>query len=80
MIMEKNDDTVTVPAGTFQNCLRLKGVCDAANKKDQKVQAELYIWYAPDVGWIKTLRKEQSSDPSLGDGGTFTNQLLAIDK
>lgn len=78
--IEKNDDVVSVPAGTFENCLRIKVYCNVENDKGYKIKKESYVWYAPGVGYIKSILKEESTDPSLGTGGTLTDQLASYSK
>jgi hypothetical protein len=80
VVVEKIDDVVTVSAGSFENCLRLKSSCEVTNSKNQKVEVKVFNWFAPGVGWVKTIREERSSDPTLGDGGTMTWQLSSIQK
>ena len=68
--IESTNETVTVPAGTFDNCLKVIGegmteiFTDAVNGFNEIpiLQEE---WYAPDVGLIKLMRYEL-------DGQTIT--------
>ena len=78
VIVDKIDDIVTVPAGSFENCLRIKFSCEVTNSKNQRVNVEGYDWYAPGVGHVKEIRKEKASDPAIGDEGTMTIQLSSI--
>jgi hypothetical protein len=62
--IEAIDDVVTVPAGTFKNCLRIK--TEGVIRKEELgneiiVNIEGYRWYAPGVGFIKDIRKEKGS-------------------
>lgn len=62
--VESNKETVTVPAGTFENCLKIRGVGDSIQNHgilgNAKIHAEYLSWYAPGIGQIKTVTKEQS--------------------
>jgi hypothetical protein len=47
-------DEVTVPAGTFKECLKIKHT--GSNQKDDPgVSVEAYEWFAPNVGLVKCL-------------------------
>jgi len=46
-------EDVTVPAGTFVNCLKLEGQIDAPPGYEEMEEPE-YIWYALGVGVVKT--------------------------
>ena len=80
--IEKNDDVVTVPAGTFENCLRIKRVSSVVNEKGHKIKREAYFWYAPAIGEIKRIHKEQATDPSLNlnQGAVLTIELVSYVK
>lgn len=58
--IEKTDEVVSVPAGTFQNCLRVRSVGSNENRDLEDV-----TWYAPSVGTIKFMRKDKPHTPSL---------------
>ena len=72
MTIETLTDTVTVPAGTFENCLRIK----YSGKKALKVyvpsegtaivEIEIFEWYAKNIGLIKSIRSEKASNLFLG--------------
>lgn len=51
LTIESTDETVTVPAGTFNHCLRIQCVLTSPDQN-----SEGYSWYAPKVGFIKSLR------------------------
>ena len=72
------NDTVLVPAGEYKNCLRLVtfGTLNTPNKK--KIEVEAHEWYAPEIGWIKSIVKEKSNDSGLGFGGTITIQMMSV--
>ena len=57
LTIEGINDVVTVPAGTFKNCVKIKHV--GSNVPGEKKEAEFsvlaYEWYAPNVGWVKSL-------------------------
>jgi hypothetical protein len=84
--IETLTDTVTVPAGTFENCLRIK----YSGKKDVKVaipfestatvEIEGYDWFAKNVGWIKSIRTEKANNLTLGLGKQVVIQLIKFTK
>jgi hypothetical protein len=82
--IEAIDDTVTVPAGTFKNCLRIKG--EGVIRKEELgneiiVNIEEYEWYAPGVGLIKYIGKEKGSGRFLTpDYEEIVAQLESIKK
>jgi len=64
--IESVTDTVTVPGGTFKNCLKIKQVGEA--KGQASVTA--YEWYAPKVGVVKSLVILKSK----GKGGAMVTE------
>lgn len=58
-----SEETVTVPAGTFERCLRVKeeGVkLDKFQSETYEMQFEAVTWYAPDVGSVKSIGKTRN--------------------
>jgi hypothetical protein len=78
--IESIDEVVTVPAGKFRNCLMIK--YEGSLKKDldtlgaARITVEQRAWFAPGVGLIKSIRKEQSSGPG-GGAGELRTELVA---
>lgn len=77
--IESTDDNVTVPAGTFKNCLRVKSYGKRVlQKKNPYIQSvfvpkegfwvtiESYSWYAQKIGWIKSIIKHDSNHSHVG--------------
>jgi hypothetical protein len=60
LTIESVTDTVTVPAGTFKNCVKVK----TAGEEKGRASVTAYEWYAPQVGVVKSMvilkRKDQS--------------------
>lgn len=52
LTIESTSDSVTVPAGTYKDCLKIKHV---GGNKDKSLTVEAYEWYAPEVGLVKSL-------------------------
>jgi hypothetical protein len=56
------DDVVEVPAGTFQQCLKIRTIETSAPTKNGSLidthNAEHYDWYAPSVGLVKSIHKD----------------------
>ena len=83
--IEKVDDVVTVSAGTFKGCLKLKGV--GTIEKDvtfpgfsrpdvAKIRYECYDWYAPGVGLIREIIKETREMIKNGSGYLAEGSLV----
>jgi len=81
--VESNKETVTVPAGTFENCLKIRGVGDSIQNHGilgkAKIHAEYLFWYAPGIGLIKAVITEKSNHLMSG-GGSLTTQLESFKK
>ncbi len=60
-LIEKLDDEVTVPAGTYK---ATKVSCTGSAQRDMKMQGltttvvESHTWYAPDIGLVKSIDNE----------------------
>lgn len=83
-VIEATDDTVRVPAGRYENCLRVH-----ATGKTPNYDAGNYIgrtdiivdqtdWYAPGVGLVKSVRRETTTGKVLNHGGmqTFAGEMV----
>jgi hypothetical protein len=55
-VIQETGVQVTVPAGTFTDCLLVKRSV-FASEGDQTPTSELWLWYAPHVGNVKVLTK-----------------------
>ena len=81
--VESLEETVTVPAGTFENCLKVRG--RAVVKRERGVLGTLKVevvhdrWFAPGTGLVKSLRKE-SGDHVLSTSREKLLQLTAFRK
>ncbi len=82
LTIESIDEVVTVSAGTFKGCVKIKGI--GAIKKDfgdpigvANIRSEIYDWYAPGVGLIKEIIKDTSDN--VGSSET-TMQLESFKK
>jgi hypothetical protein len=53
-------ESVTVPAGTFVNCLRFKSIAVDWDENMEKYNGVSYQWYAKDVGLVKWTGPEQN--------------------
>ncbi|MBW6458458.1 MAG: hypothetical protein K0B52_04765 [FCB group bacterium] len=68
--IEKKKETLTVPAGTFENCIKVSG--SGLVEKDRgvlgalKVMVSHEIWYAPKVGMVRSIRKESGNHVLTG--------------
>lgn len=66
-------ETVTVPAGTFRDCLKVSASGSAIVRVNQganfgHVDVEHTDWYAPGVGLVRSERRESSGSPYLKSG------------
>jgi len=72
-VIETMDDVVTVPAGTFERCMKVKKsfsgkVNLGSYGGNPEVRVESYIWYASVIGFIKVSYLMKCSDTDLGGG------------
>jgi hypothetical protein len=82
--IEGKDDVVRVPAGTFRNCLRIHGTATAMRDLGERIgEAEVKVdvteWFAPGVGFIKMVRKEDTH-PESPAAGSMTIELQSLNK
>ena len=78
------DNTVTVPAGRFENCLLAEGEATLTMFADPltgytDVPIRTREWYAPGVGLIKLERTEQL-DTRMYKGGKYTFELISFNE
>ena len=74
------EESVTVPAGTFTNCIRIDGSGSRSVRTDRgnaiaKVAVEHHEWYAPGVGLVKATRSESADSPFL-KAGYYVQELV----
>ncbi len=82
--IESVDASVTVPAGRFDNCLRVSGHgqrrnYDAGNYiGPTDISIDKTDWYAPGVGLVKSVREESTSGRVLNQGEmqTFAGKVV----
>lgn len=55
-VVQETKAQVTVPAGTFTDCLLIKRSV-FESEKDQTPTSEIYFWFAPQVGNVKVVTK-----------------------
>lgn len=76
------DETVTTPAGTFTNVMRIEGsgshVFELGAVKDRnRISIQQTRWYAPGVGLVKSVR-EEASEGGLLIAGKRVRELSAV--
>lgn len=82
-ILSLSED-ITVPAGTFNNCIRIKASGNKSkyaftlNRRVQ-IKSERHIWYAPEVGIVKLIYRADSEDLQFGSG-SIEMQLVSYEK
>ncbi len=71
--VESLSETITVPAGTFENCLKI--IKSGSTMKDAgnyvgltMVNVEETSWYAPNIGLVKMQREETTQSAALDKG------------
>jgi hypothetical protein len=71
--IEGTDETITVPAGTFSDCLKVvaRGDQRGGSMGQSTTKIEASSWYCPRVGLVKSLSK-------IGGGG-FSLQLRSFE-
>ncbi|MBT5751247.1 MAG: hypothetical protein HOI33_00900 [Rhodospirillaceae bacterium] len=81
--IEATNDTVSVPAGTFTDCVRIRGEGKVEHYISNEfgtihIAVEDVSWYAPGVGLVKTTRKEISPEET-GIDGEYIKELEFFD-
>jgi hypothetical protein len=79
--IESIDDTVTVPAGTYRGCIRVRFTSRDHSELPARLgfgplHIESLRWFAPGVGMVKY----QHDDRSGAGSGTFTAELKTFKK
>jgi hypothetical protein len=74
------DEVVSIPCGTFENCIRVKeffdGKIDCGSPwGEPEVRMESFSSYAPDLGRIKTTYKVDCSSSELGGGESLMEMI-----
>lgn len=77
------NDTITVPAGTFERCVKVVGTADLvlyvnALRGYVTIPFTTEEWYAPSVGLVKLTRKEELEADTM-EGGSYTMELVSFD-
>jgi hypothetical protein len=71
--IESLEETVSVPAGTYKNCLKIRRHKTVEVPSLGQVKAEQLIWYAPKVGMVKSEKTAALTRP-----GSTDNELMVI--
>ncbi|MFO1436596.1 MAG: hypothetical protein U1F34_09720 [Gammaproteobacteria bacterium] len=79
-----NDESVTVPAGTFEHCVKItaNGSAIVRVKMGENfghIDVAHTDWYAPGIGLVRSERRETSDSPYLRPG-TYLQELISIDQ
>jgi hypothetical protein len=69
-VIESIDDVVRVPAGTFKGCVRIKTTPTADGHTG--IRREDQTWYAPGIGWVKSMLKEWNGKAGSVTAATYT--------
>lgn len=77
------DEVVTVPAGTYRKCLRIRALGHARKTSaalgTANVKKEYRAWMAPGVGMVKAINSEEADNPEFGSG-TRVSELKVFRK
>ncbi|MGH1461794.1 MAG: TapB family protein [Neptuniibacter sp.] len=81
--LAETEETVTVPAGTYENCIRIEGTADFSLYADPRLGSQTILitqteWYAPGVGLIKLIRNEPL-ELEMFKGGVIIYELAQFD-
>jgi len=71
-IIEATDETVTVPAGTYTDCVKVREHCIT----QAQVEYDIFTWFAADVGPV--LSRFPEIDPDTGDTIWIEQRLLQV--
>ncbi|MFZ0932345.1 MAG: hypothetical protein WAN11_27345 [Syntrophobacteraceae bacterium] len=79
-VIETMDDVVTVPAGTFERCMRVRKsfsgkVNPGSYGGNPEVTVERFLWYAPFIGQIKGSSVTKCSNTELGGGEGYVELI-----
>ena len=66
------NETIKVPAGKFKNCIKLSGIGKTTFIGDREIGSinisiQTTEWYAPNVGLVKSVRKEETDSDLFGN-------------
>ncbi len=79
LTIESLTDAVRVPAGNFDNCVKIKQEGKGQEKGDAVLAITAYEWYAPDVGLVKSmvsLKKKVKNDLKFSENLTYRLESL----
>ena len=74
LTIESLSDEVKVPAGTFQDCVKIK----QAGENDAGMSVKGYEWYAPKVGVVKSVVTIKQKSKAGTKSETRTYQLVSF--
>ena len=81
-VIEAVEEIVSIPCGTFENCIGVKeffdGKIDCGSFCGEPVRMEGYSSYAPDLGRIKTTYKVNCCTSELG-GGESSMEMISYE-
>jgi hypothetical protein len=79
-----NDESITVPAGTYKHCVKITATGSAIVRVKMgenfgHIDVAHADWYAPGVGLVKSERRETSDSPYLRPG-SYLQELVRVDE
>mgnify|MGYP000409788669 CR=1 FL=1 len=81
--IKKEKETITVAAGTFEDCLKISGRGNIQREKGLwgtiTLQVNIDEWYAPEIGLIKSVTHREADHVMVGEETTIM-QLSAYEK
>jgi hypothetical protein len=77
-------EAITVPAGTFNNCIKIKAYGHKTKyaftlNRQVQIKAERHIWYAPGVGIVKLIYRQDGETLQFGSG-SVEMRLISYEK
>lgn len=64
-VIDRINETVTVPAGTIEHCIRIKGKGETKGLGSEIGAVQIHVeqteWYGPGIGLIKLIRTEKTN-------------------
>jgi len=80
--VDKLNETVITPAGIFEDCIRVryygaKVINDESNIliRNAKVSFEKYVYYAPNIGHVKTIVEQSTNNSLIAGHGSGTETI-----
>jgi hypothetical protein len=81
---EPAKETVSVPAGVFSSCLKIKTEIEQkftqVSGAEETISVLIYDWFAPGIGWVKRVGEQTDKKELVGGNITVTYELISFSK